>query len=333
MISGFVDQYNVTKKVVLYQLLYHCELMYDFLSETGKKIPDWISIDLAEVSLKTGKIKTEFESRKVDGILPPDIEFEIRTKIAETIAGDKEKLTKLFNKLTLLCAPASPCSLENTIPTHKLFFRAGPRFVRIIRDLWLISLSCLAGYILLSIFISLNSLEKQNIAGNILFQLQLVFSAGLGACFYSLNTAKKYVVARTFDNSYITHYYNSIIVGIIAGIILSNIINESFFSDRETGVLKQLTPSILALLGGYAADAVIRILNRLVTMLTTLVEGDSKSIAESREQELKNKLEAEKLSQTIATVKDLNTVLNTANLDDKVKEKLKEIIDSMLNPG
>jgi len=324
------NQYDVSKKVVLYKLLYNCELMYDYLSATGKKMPEWVIAGLSEINIKTVNILKDYESGKGKARQPETIDFEVQVKIAEAIAGDKDKLTLLFNKLTDLSAPASPCSLENTIPTHKLFFRAGPRFVRLIRDFWLISLSCLLGYLLLSVFMTKRVDPGNGLDSLILFQLQLTFSAGLGACFYALNTARKYIVARTFDNNYITHYYNRIIIGIIAGIILANIINESFFKGNETGIIKQLTPSVIALLGGYSAEAVVKILNRLVDMLTTLVEGDARNMVETREMEIKNKFEAEKIKLNIATIIDLHNLLQTSKLDDKTKEKVQDIIDNLL---
>ena len=76
MKSDFVNQYDVSKKVVLYQLLYHCELMYDYLTETGKKVPEWVSLDMSEISLKTVKLKTEYEGKKISGKLPGELENE-----------------------------------------------------------------------------------------------------------------------------------------------------------------------------------------------------------------------------------------------------------------
>jgi hypothetical protein len=332
MKSDFVKHYDPSRKVVLYQLLYHCELMYDYLTEMGKAVPEWISKELAGISMKVIPVKTKYERLKKQGELTPVQELEFSEEISECIGNDTDKasLINMFNKLTELCAPSTPCTLENTIPTEKLFFKAGPQFVRFIRDMWLLALFCLVAYLF---FIAID-FENPTLKA-IVYQSLLFFSAGLGACFFVLLKSKSYIVARTFNNSYITHYYNRLFVGVIAGIILANLIKENFnpeLFDSESPILKQLTPSVIALLGGFSCDLVVRILNRILAMLTTLVEGDAQSIIESRELEIKNKLNTQKLNQNLQNIDTLYTIIQSDKIDDALKTKLKEIADTMLKP-
>lgn len=325
--------YSVTRKLVLFQLLYHCELMYDYLTETGKEVPAEISEHLAELSLKPSQLIMEYDKKKIKGELNSEHTFELQTKISGILKDDKTKLTKIFNELTKRCKPASPCTLENTIPNSKLLIWAGPKFIRFIRDIWLTSVAFLTGYV---IFGSLST-SNVSLGGEIknldlfLQQLQLFFSGGLGACLFALYTSRTHIVKRTFDNKYISHYYTRIIIGVITGFILANIINSAFLQS-ETGILKDLTPSLIALLGGFSSDAVIRILNRLVAMLTTLVEGETKDIIESREEELKGRYEAQKIRDNMNNVIELRTVLETSNLskESEAYGKISDVINKLM---
>ena len=324
-------EYKLTQKVILFQLLYHCELMYDYLTETGKEVPENISKDLSSISLEVKSILKEYNSKKKVGEINADIEFDYHTKIAEKISGEKGKLAKIFNELTLLIKPASPCTLENTIPTQKIFGWWGHKCIPFIRGLWWISFFFLVGYVIIGI---LNGSEFGLLINknNIYSQLLLFFSGGLGACLYALNTSKSYILNRTFDDKYITHYYNRIVIGVITGFILANIINASIFNASDTDTLARITPSLLALLGGFSADAVIRILNRLVAMITTLVEGETKDIIESREEVIKNRFEAEKIRQNMNYIIELKSKLDASGLDKNKNEykNIEDVIDKIM---
>lgn len=325
------DQYKAAKKVVLFQLLYHCELMYDYLTETGADVPEAMGNKLSTINLKTAPIIAQYNSKKTEGEVNKDSEFELHSNIAKALEDDKETLTEIFKDLTNRCKPASPCTLENTIPTHKMFIWFGPKFIRFIRDIWLTSLFFLIGYIL---FGSLIVSESSKGINNIFLQLLLFFSGGVGACLYALTVSKRYIVARTFDNKYITHYVNRIIIGLITGFILANIVDASLFNNSlsNNNILAKITPSLLALLGGFSAEAVIKILNRLVSMITTLVEGDTKDIIDSRELEIKSKYQAQKVKQNMDYAINLKSSLESAKLDkdSDLYKKINEVINKMM---
>lgn len=322
--------YNVNFKIVLYRQLFNCELMYDYLMSKGKKVSESITTSLSAINLKTSKLKSEYDEKLKTGKLSKEREFELQLKIAEALAPDKDDLAKILNELTTLCLPATPCSLENTIPKARLFHKWGPMFTPFIRDIWFISIVCLIGYLAFSY---VNTLYPDNV---ICFQLLLMFSALLGACFYTLNTSKRYVLERTFDDYYVANYYSRIVIGVIAGIILANIIKVSYFDkegqDIGSKILFQMTPSLFALLGGFSAEAVVRILNRLVAMLMTLVEGETKDIIENRVRELKNKMEANNIKQNVENASGLYSLLESSAIkaDKEAAGKIKEIVKKLL---
>ncbi|MFN0012191.1 MAG: hypothetical protein ACKVS8_11175 [Phycisphaerales bacterium] len=104
------------------------------------------------------------------------------------------------------------------------------------------------------------------------------FAAMLGAAFFTLYTANRYVVCRTFDRTYTTQYVVRFVLGIVSGMILANF-GEHLTLPKESGTASvsalTLTQTLLALIGGYSADAVNAVFTRVAETLTTLVRGDS----------------------------------------------------------
>lgn len=94
-------------------------------------------------------------------------------------------------------------------------------------------------------------------------QLAYAFAAGLGAVFYTLFTMHRYLVAGTYDVRYTIAYFTRIPLGMIAGVVLAN-----FFSGES--FVPTVMPTTLALLGGYGADAVNRLLRSAVDGISRL---------------------------------------------------------------
>jgi hypothetical protein len=104
--------------------------------------------------------------------------------------------------------------------------------------------------------------------------LNAAFGAGLGAAFYILLSTQPYLANRSFDPKYNAIYAARFITGLIAGIILATALGP-FVSSRLEGSQLPITPGILAILGGYAAEAVQQVLQRLVEVMLTAVRGDA----------------------------------------------------------
>lgn len=119
----------------------------------------------------------------------------------------------------------------------------------------------------------------------LLLHLKNVFAAMLGAAFYTLYTANTYIVRRTFDRAYTIHYVVRFVLGVVAGVILANfgeyVLTGNLSAGADTaGII--LTQTVLALLGGYSADAVNAIFTRVAETLTTLVRGDQSKVAQAQ---------------------------------------------------
>jgi hypothetical protein len=117
-----------------------------------------------------------------------------------------------------------------------------------------------------------------------LFQtFNTIFGAALGASFYILLNTQEYLVKRSFDPKYNSVYAARFITGLIGGVILANALGPMLKGQLENTKLG-FTPGILAILGGYAAEAVQQILQRLVEIMLAAVRGDGSSAATAKAQ-------------------------------------------------
>lgn len=97
----------------------------------------------------------------------------------------------------------------------------------------------------------------------------LILSASaLGAGFYTLLTVRKYLINRTFNPRYNYHYVIRFILGIISGVMLALIFSDQLHKNGEN-----YSVEVIAIVGGFAADAVSIILNRLAEILKTALVG------------------------------------------------------------
>jgi hypothetical protein len=306
-----------------YKMLIDCELMADYAMDSGKEIPQWLAESLVKISSSVDDLKQELFDASASKKPTDKTGFEIKNKISNKLKSETDKLSKIYSKLTEIVAPASPLSIEFTKPSVGFFFK-GKKTIPIIRMMWLMSLFFLAGLIVSRLEI---------LPADVALPVSLFFASGLGAYFFSLYTANRYVVTRTFDPKYVTFYYNRIIIGILSGYILANIIDVKTLLNISENVFTQFSPYVIAILGGFSADAVMKILNRIVAMLVTMVEGDAKEMLKGREEELKIKFSAELQKLRLNYSKELLPVLSEleGKADDATIEKLKELTNKWIS--
>ncbi len=100
----------------------------------------------------------------------------------------------------------------------------------------------------------------------------LLSCAGLGASFSSLFQVHRYVANAIYDPKFDASYGARMILGLIAGLILVEVLPGDLF---ESGGMRTFGKPTLAMLGGFSATAVYRLLQRLVDSMETLVRGDA----------------------------------------------------------
>lgn len=115
----------------------------------------------------------------------------------------------------------------------------------------------------------------------LLMLLFFLSAAGLGACFHALFTVYRYVSTCTYDPRHNASYWIRIGLGLIAGLVLTEIVPF----DPESG-MHVITRPLLALLGGFSASLFYRILARLVDTVESLFKGDAGDAAILRDQQV-----------------------------------------------
>jgi hypothetical protein len=165
------------------------------------------------------------------------------------------------------------------------------------------------------------------VRGSVTLALTFLFfiaAAGIGASFESLFRAMRYVEQGTYLPDYEFTYWARIFLGLGAGLILAG-----FVEIGESGTT-QITKTLLAILGGFSAIAVYRILRRLVDTVEALIGQDARRSSQAeldaamakaenvRRQDmltatvLASQLKA-KLDQSLAHQSDDNDLKKTAN--------------------
>lgn len=161
--------------------------------------------------------------------------------------------------------------------------------IPLIRTLTLTSIVCLGAVVGIAMSskvseanMALGFLESSG--GTLYWNTMFVLAcAGLGAAFSALFQAHRYVANATYDPRFDSSYAARMILGLIAGLILVELLPEDLFHDSSLGAFGK---PAMAMMGGFSATAVYRLLQRLVDVMETVVRGDpgeqAKSMAESQ---------------------------------------------------
>lgn len=191
-----------------------------------------------------------------------------------------DDLVKAHNVLVDNVSPATPKSIRYTRAlyteeTAKSMFRKLP----LVRNLILLALFFLLMFVLtaLSPEVTNDSLDKgvlDNEGTGLLLNLGFLASvSGLGVAFYLLKTVSTAVKKGTLIPEDTIYYVALIVLGVIAGLLLSEIIvvpNES-----STDTINLFDKSVLALLGGFSSDAIFTILQSIIERIKAVFAVDS----------------------------------------------------------
>jgi hypothetical protein len=180
----------------------------------------------------------------------------------------------LINAHNLLCknvAPATPKSIEYTRKMHhegssKSVFNKIP----LSRNLMVLAIIFLVIFIVTVMSPNVNntSLDK-GILGSSGFPLLLNLGylaavSGLGVLFYLLKDVSTSIKNGTLVPEDSISYMSQILLGIIAGLIMSEILSLYLKDPDEINLFNK---SILALIGGFSSDAIFSILQGLINKI------------------------------------------------------------------
>jgi hypothetical protein len=239
-----------------------------------------------------------------------------------------DELARAHAALARLITPATPRGilLLNRGRQHGRFRQLGP--VRLIRQMLLVVILLLAGFVVLSTSKYINDTSgdvfRDSGISLLLNELFYLCAGGLGAAFYALFTAYQFIAEGTYDTTYESSYWIRFILGLIAGVLLPSLIPIS--SGNTQG---SVTRPLLALLGGFSAAVLYRILSRLVQTVESLAAGDEKPTEKAREEAAAARALAQMGEDRLAVVAELVHLRDELAKSDP-NQRLQATVDKLL---
>lgn len=234
------------------------------------------------------------------------------------VSGNNEelanRLAEIHQQLARIVVPATPRTLL-LLAQHRgktgLSGLLGP--VPLVRQMMFIALVFLVALLSLS---TVEEISPGNIArgffensgtAQLFCQSFLLCAAGLGACFSALFEVNRYVGRGVYDPKYDSSYWSRLVLGLMAGVMLAELLGPQFIgspADAAAAAAPTASPDAvaataafakptLAMLGGFSASLVYRILERLVQSIESLVAGAGESGANAKGEALRARLDAE----------------------------------------
>ena len=204
-----------------------------------------------------------------------------------TLGGrDMHRLIAHYDTLCRVVAPATPVSLRSIERSRapRLLRFLGP--VPFVHRMLAVAVASLVTFIAVSlshvIHQSDGDIFKSSgwpLLANLVF---LLAAAGMGASFQLLMQASRMVRQRAFDPAYEAGYWATFVLGLLGGLMLSELI--------PVGGNNVYSRPLLALLGGFSAKVVYRILSRLIDAVSSVVAAESVDAAAAAEQAMRVRL-------------------------------------------
>ena len=337
-----------------------CDAMVDHAFASGTEIPPELMALLYDISGHKADTGNENASSA-------------ESKNNDQTTINAQQLTLLHNKLATIVAPASPRTLllmREEAQRGSIFLIFGR--VPFIRYMMAVAIIAMISLITISMSKEINNativMSIFENSGTSLLRVQLLFlsAAALGASFSALFQANQYIVQGTFDPKYEASYWVKFVVGLIAGIIMTQIIpttgleyaiesspvasiQSQSIANNDTVKTSDLTETnqedirgmikiTLALLGGFSASLVYLILNRLVETIKFFIEPTLKSKQKAVEAGLKNTFDVDKLitkTELINEVMVLQQQLSAKGNTDpvKVQQLLNAYMQKIMKPS
>jgi hypothetical protein len=243
---------------------------------------------------------------------------------------DVRQLTRAHNELVRIVAPATPRTiLVVSEGRRSALSMLGP--VRLVRQMLVVVIVLLAAFLLLA------SSQDVNETGGDFFHsagvpvlvngLFYLAAGGLGAAFSALFTAHRYIKDGVYDPKYESTYWLRFILGLMAGLLLPALVPVA--GEGESGAV---TRPLLALLGGFSASVLYRVLERLVSTIETLVRTDPRQLR-SADQKVAAAQSSEQLAvERLALVGDLRQLQDQARAggDRELAARIEQLVAGLL---
>lgn len=190
------------------------------------------------------------------------------------------RLAALHLTLTRLIAPARGASLvllEEQRQAHPVLRAFGP--VPQVR--WMLAVAVLSLILLLGTALS-GDVNPENVSKGLLnlqgtaliaVEVFLIAASAVGATLANLKRLNRYISDCNYDPRYDSSYWSRLVMGLISGVILSQVVFGSLVSGESasahpgTSALDGFGQPILAILGGFSAELVHDILRHLINVI------------------------------------------------------------------
>jgi hypothetical protein len=264
---------------------------------------------------------------------------------------DAAALVKAHDQLSKLVAPATPRALMVMGDEHnhgsRLAWAGSVGFVRRMMAAALVSVL---------VFIALSATEytssaaavdaaRQGLAGDsasairrftidnswglplLINELFWISAAAIGASFALLRQVNDYIVARNYDPKYEPTYWIKFLLGVMAGFIMATLLPAAIGAEGPD--THPLTVSTLAMLGGFSASAVYRILTKLVESMENVFRSSPRDEAVQREKAAQAKA-GEEIAQMRVNMASRLVALQHELASGKDASQLSETLRGML---
>ena len=314
-------------KSLVGQLQLECEAMARHALQHGLAVP-------AELIAQLSALIDSADGADVDATMAA-----APRRSPETPGARARELAAMHRKLAHAVAPATPQGIT-LLDTER---RRGQRFawlgpVPLIRVLTVASVLFLLAVVGTGLPAEVSSANMQRgflaSSGSTLLwnTLFLLFCAGLGASFATLFHAHRYVANSTYDPKFDASYGARLILGVIAGLILVEMLPADLF---RSGPMNSFGKPSLAMLGGFSATAVHRLLQRLVDTVETLVRGDGSSQVSATLDAQRAHAATERIqsqSDLAARLLELQQALDAGTTPVEIRQRLGDFTRAMLSP-
>jgi hypothetical protein len=250
---------------------------------------------------------------------------------------DIAALAATHERLSRLVAPAKPGTLYLLDDS---FHQAGRLNspIRLVRDLVKVAVGCVLVFLVLSVAAVTEAhpgiqLIKWDIARIVMDRVFWLSAAGIGASFAMLFTLNDQILSRTYDPDETASYWVKFFLGLVAGFILVALVPIDH--TAETGA-EALTPPTIALLGGFSASAVYRILTRMVEALESVFTGGAREQVLASEKAASTRAAEERVQGKMAVAAqlvDLQQRLAAGMTSDEAAAQLRTVVTTLLPSG
>ncbi len=184
----------------------------------------------------------------------------------------------LINAHNLLCENVAPATPKSIVYTRKMYEKGNKKSIfnklPLLRNLMLLSIFFLMAFVATGTTDEVNNESLKNgIMGSsgwsLFFNLSYLGSvAGLGVLFYLLKEVSTSLKRATLVPEDSISYMSQILLGIMAGLILSEIL-APYIIDPNSQV-SMFNKSVLALIGGFSSDAIFSILQGMINKIKSI---------------------------------------------------------------